>query len=86
MKKSTCTVETLHGEAGTFMVPIPPNVVRQAGLHAGQLIRVEAVSGGVMIRTTLKPSPTLAQMLEAFDPLLHGGEVMATGLRGKEVL
>lgn len=67
MKKSTCTVEALQVDARTLMVRIPLRVAKHAGLHAGQPIRVEAVSGGVMIRTTVKPSPTLAQKLEAFE-------------------
>lgn len=86
MKKLTCTVEALQGDTDTLMVRIPHKVVRQAGLHVGQPISVEVISGGLLIRTTLRPSPRLAQMLEAFDPLLHGGEAMATGLRGKELL
>lgn len=86
MKKFTCTAEALQGDARALMVRIPPKVARLAGLHAGQPIRVEVVSGGVLIRTNLQPSPRLAQMLEAFDPLLHGGEFMAVGLQGKEAL
>jgi hypothetical protein len=38
-----------------------------------------------MIRTRLQPSLTLAKMLVAFDPKLHGGEVLATPLVGNEV-
>lgn len=37
-----------------------------------------------MIRTSLLPSLTLAKMLDAFDPQLHGGEVMATRPIGNE--
>ena len=37
-----------------------------------------------MIRTSLQPSLTLTKMLEAFDPQLHGGEVMTTPPIGNE--
>jgi antitoxin MazE len=66
-------------------VRIPPKIAKQSGLYPGQSIRVEAVQGGVMIRTRLQPSLTLAKMLVAFDPQLHGGEVMASPLVGNEV-
>ena len=48
-------------------------------------IKVEVVEGGVFIRAVGKPQLTLAQKLKAFDPLVHGGEVMATGRVGAEV-
>lgn len=84
MKKSNCTVEALQGDALALMVRIPPKVAKQAGFRAGQPIRVEVVSGGVLIRSTLQPSLRLAQMLEAFDPEKHGGEVMADRPVGME--
>jgi antitoxin MazE len=43
------------------------------------------VEGGVFLRTAGKPKLTLAQKLKAFDPAVHGGEVMATGRVGPEV-
>jgi len=43
------------------------------------------VEGGVFLRTVGKPKLTLAQKLAKFDPVLHGGEIMATGRVGAEV-
>lgn len=40
--------------------------------------------GGALVRATAKRKLTLAQKLKAFDPKLHGGEVMATGPIGVE--
>jgi antitoxin MazE len=40
----------------------------------------------VLVRPIGDPKLTLEQKLAAFDPLLHGGEVMPTGPVGKEVL
>jgi len=83
--KATCVVERSQGDSGELLVRIPPKVAKQSGLCPDQPIKVEAVQGGVMIRTRLRPSLTLAKMLVAFDPQLHGGEVMATTPVGNEV-
>jgi antitoxin MazE len=83
--KATCVVERSQGDSGELLVRIPPKVAKQSGLCPDQPIRVQAVQGGVMIRTRLQPSLTLAKMLVAFDPKLHGGEVLATPLVGNEV-
>jgi antitoxin MazE len=39
-----------------------------------------------LVRALGEPKLTLAQKLAAFDPALHGGEVMATVPVGREVL
>jgi antitoxin MazE len=39
-----------------------------------------------LVKALGEPKLTLAQKLAAFDPVLHGGEVMATGPVGNEVL
>lgn len=83
--KATCAVERSQGDSGELLVRIPSKVAKQSGLYPGQPIRVEAVQGGVIVRTRLQPSLTLAKMLAAFDPQLHGGEVMAATPVGNEV-
>jgi hypothetical protein len=40
---------------------------------------------GVMVKPVGVPKLTLAEKLALFDPAKHGGEVMATGLVGKEI-
>ncbi len=40
----------------------------------------------MLVRSIGEPKLTLEQKLAAFDPVLHGGEVMTTGPVGKEVL
>jgi antitoxin MazE len=37
------------------------------------------------LRTSGKPKLSLAQKLKAFDPAVHGGEVMATPRVGPEI-
>jgi antitoxin MazE len=46
---------------------------------------MEVVEGGVFLRAAGKPQLTFAQKLKAFDPAVHGGEVMTTGGVGAEV-
>lgn len=60
-------------------------VAKAARFSRGLPIKVEVVEGGVMLRTVGKPKLTLAQKLKAFDPTVHGGEVMAAGRVGSEV-
>ncbi len=57
-------------------------VAKAARFTCGLPIKVEVVEGGGFLRTVGKPKLTLAQKLKAFDPAIHGGEVMATGRVG----
>lgn len=50
-------------------------MAKLVGVGEGTLVRVIAESGRVVIQTEVKP--TLEQMLSAFDPKLHGGEIFA---------
>lgn len=54
-----------------------------AGVTAGTPVRVIATPGRIVIEAESRP--TLEQMLAAFDPKKHGGEVMADRLVGVEV-
>ena len=69
-----------HGLAVRISAP----VAKAAGFTRGSPIKVEVVEGGVFLRKAGKSKLTLAQKLQAFDPAIHGGEVMATGLVGSE--
>jgi antitoxin MazE len=66
-------------------VRITAPIAKAARFARGLPIRVEVVEGGVFLRATGKPQLTLAQKLKAFDPEVHGGEVMVTGRVGAEV-
>ena len=59
-------------------------VARAAGVTEGTRVRITAQRGRIVIETET-PEPTLEQMLAAFDPQRHGGEVMAFAPVGKEV-
>jgi antitoxin MazE len=51
----------------------------------GLPVTVEVVEEGILLRAAGKPKLTLAQKLKAFDPAVHSGEAMASGLVGTEV-
>ena len=77
--------QTIQQWGNGLGVRITAPVAKAARFARGLPIKVEVVEGGVFIRAVGKPQLTLAQKLKAFDPLVHGGEVMATGRVGAEV-
>jgi antitoxin MazE len=77
--------QTVQEWGNGLAVRITAKVAKAARLSRGQPIKVEVVDGGVFLRVAGKPKLTLAQKLKAFDPAMHGGEVMATGRIGAEV-
>jgi antitoxin MazE len=84
--KSTASTQMTVQEWGNGLgVRITLPIARAAHFVRGTPITVEVVEGGIFLRTAGKPKLTLAQKLKAFDPLVHGGEVMASGRVGAEV-
>lgn len=77
--------QTVQEWGNGLAVRITAPVARAARFSRGLPIKVEVVDGGVFLRTAGEPKLTLAQKLKAFDPAIHGGEVMATGRVGAEV-
>lgn len=59
-------------------------MAKVAGVAEGTPVRVTAKPGRIVIETAVEPS--LEQLLAAFDPKRHGGEVMADAPMGAEVL
>ena len=57
-------------------------MAKAAGVTEGTPVRMIVEPGRIVIEVDAEP--TLEQMLEAFDPKKHGGEVMADGPRGVE--
>ena len=60
-------------------------VAKAARFTVGLPVTVEVVEKGILLRIAGLPKLTLAQKLKAFDPAIHGGEFMASGLVGAEV-
>lgn len=76
---------TVQNWGNNLAVRIPASVARAARLVRGQPVIVEAVDGTVVVRPQGgAPRLTLEQMVKAFDPKLHGGELMADAPRGAE--
>ena len=83
---ATITVDQVIQEWGNGLgVRITAPVAKAARFSRGLPITVEVVDGGIFLRASGRPKLTLAQKLKAFDPTIHGGEVMATGRVGAEV-
>jgi len=85
MIPSIAVDQTIQTWGNGLGVRITAPVAKAARFVQGLVIIVEVVEGGVFLRTVGKPKLTLAQKLKAFDPVVHGGEVMATGRIGAEV-
>jgi antitoxin MazE len=82
-KSATLTVQRW---GNSLAVRIPAAVARSARFRAGQPVEVSAQDSNVLVKPLGEPKLTLAQKLAAFDPALHGGEVMATRPVGNEAL
>ncbi len=82
-KSATLTVQQW---GNSLAVRIPAAVARSARFRVGQPVEVSAQDSNILVKALGEPKLTLAQKLAAFDPALHGGEIMATGSVGNEVL
>lgn len=82
---STKAELTVQNWGNSLAVRIPASVARAARLVRGQPVVVEVVDGHVVVRPQGgPPRMTLEQMVKAFDPEVHGGELIADGPRGAE--
>ncbi len=79
MKAKFSVDQTVQKLGNGLAVRITASVAKAAGLTRCMPIKVEVVDGGVFLRVVSETKLTLAQMLEAFDPAILGGEVMLTG-------
>ncbi len=82
-KSATLTVQRW---GNSLAVRIPAAVARSARFRVGQPVEVSAQDSNILVKALGEPRLTLAQKLAAFDPSLHGGEVMVTRPVGNEVL
>jgi antitoxin MazE len=80
-----CAEQTVQVWGNGLAVRITAPVAKAAHFALGSPIRVEVVEGGILLRPVGEPKLTLAQKLKAFDPAVHGGEAMTSGLVGAEV-
>ena len=68
----------------SLAVRLPAAIARSANLTAGQPEEITVEHGVISIVRAGARELTLSQRLAAYDVERHGGEVMATGLRGNE--
>ncbi len=61
-------------------VRLPAVIARAAHLHVNQRVKLSVVDNQVVITPVEEPL-TLEERLAKFDPIRHGGEVMATSQR-----
>jgi antitoxin MazE len=67
-------------------VRIPSALAKAVRLRANQSVHISA-SNGVLIITPQDDAPlSLAQRLAAYDPAIHGGEVMHSAPVGAEII
>jgi len=86
MGKPLKSRQTLRQLGRSLAVRIPARVAKAVGFTSGQPITVEIIDGGIYLRGASQPRLSLEQMLQLFDPEIHGGEAMPYVPVGKEVL
>ena len=62
-------------------VRLPAPIARAAHLHANQRVKLSVIDGVVVITPIINAPLSLEERLAKFDPVRHGGEVMATSQR-----
>ena len=77
---------TVQRWGNSLAIRIPSAVAKSVGLCVGRPVEITPHKSGLLVKPKGEVRLSLAQMLEAFDPKLHGGEVMATAPVGKEKL
>jgi antitoxin MazE len=75
---------TIQKWGNSLAVRIPAAIARYAHLQAGTQVEMSALEDNLIVRFVCNPKLTLSDRLKQFDPKIHGGEVMATTLIGKE--
>lgn len=82
-KSATLTIQRW---GNSLAVRIPAAVARSAHFEVDQEVEVAADEVGVTVRPVGPRRLTLEEKLALFDPARHGGEAMATGRIGAEVI
>ena len=86
MAASVKVEQTVQDWGNGLGVRITSAVAKAAKFARGLPVTVEVVEDGILIRPVAStPRLTLAQKLKAFDPKVHGGEVMPGHRMGAEV-
>lgn len=81
MAASTTRIKTW---GNGLAIRLPKATAKLAGFDEGTRVRITVVPGRIVVQAEVKP--TLEQMLAAFDPVHHGGEVLSAVPIGREVI
>lgn len=76
------TVSQISAWGNGLALRLTKPMAKAAGVVDGTPVRVIVKPGRIVIESETEPG--LEQMLTAFDPIKHGGEVMADAPRGVE--
>lgn len=76
------TVSQISAWGNGLALRLTKPMAKAAGVIDGSPVRVIVKPGRIVIES--ETEPTLEQMLAAFDPVKHGGEVMGDAPRGVE--
>ena len=76
------TVSQISAWGNGLALRLTKPMAKAAGVVDGTPVRVIVKPGRIVIESETEPS--LKQMLAAFDPVKHGGEIMADAPRGVE--
>lgn len=76
---------TVQQWGNSLAVRIPAAIAKKVRFIAGQPVELTIDDLGVVVHRKGSPKLTLKQRLDAFDPEVHGGEVISSGRIGAEV-
>lgn len=76
------TVSQISAWGNGLALRLTKPMAKAAGVVDGTPVRVTVQPGRIVIESETEPD--LEQMLAAFDPVKHGGEIMADAPRGVE--
>lgn len=81
-KTATLTVQQW---GNSLAVRIPAALARKVHFVVGQPVEISTDDFGVIVHRKGSPKRSLEQRLAAFDPAIHGAEVISSGRVGAEV-
>lgn len=80
----TMTTTSIQKWGNSLAVRLPASIVKNAHLHTGSVVELSVQEGNIIVKHTGKQKLSLDERLAAFDPNIHGGEIMASKPIGVE--
>ena len=76
---------TVQQWGNSLAVRIPAAIAKKVRFVAGQPVELTVDNLGVVVHRKGNPKLTLEQRLAAYDPEIHGGEILSSGRIGEEL-